>query len=72
MPNKTDKLAEIVADANELKESDTTVTDARRAEMEALADLTEARTQYDIDDVELPSERVPFDDGDGSETTDSE
>lgn len=64
LEDKIQKHAEIVADANELKESDT-VSDARQLEAAALEDLIDADTQYEVADVALPSEREsPSDDGD--------
>lgn len=54
-----EKLGEIVADANRLKESDkTTVGEARELQAEATEELLAASTQYDVSAVELPSERV--------------
>jgi len=54
-----EKLGEIVADANRLKESDAaTVGEARELQADALEELAAATTQYEASAVALPSERA--------------
>jgi hypothetical protein len=58
---KVEKLAEIVADASDGKESHT-VGDTREAQAQAARDVLDADTQYEVQDVELPTERLGSDD----------
>lgn len=57
---KINRMAEIVANANDLKEhGDTTVGDARDAERDALSELAEeCDSVEDVEAVALPHERV--------------
>lgn len=54
---KVEKLAQIIVDANARKE-EKTVGDTRKAEAKAANEVLQARTQYEVRAVELPSERL--------------
>jgi hypothetical protein len=63
LESKVEKLAQIIADASDGKKNHT-VGDTREAQAEAARDVIDASTQYEVQDVELPTERLG---GDGDD-----